>query len=243
MPPQGPAPARFCSRCGTPRLPGAEVCTSCDRRFAGAPVAVASWAKAAPEAPPRAVTVSVPPRGGTERLLTLFRLPLAVPYLIAGLLLLLAWVPLGLVSWAWVAATGTAPGWLARFAAFTLRFCTRTAAFLLCAGDAWPHAGGVAVRVADGRQARTGAVLRPLFAVPAWLGAYLFGVVAVVVAVPAWCSIVFAGRVPPSLQEVLELCVGYGAGTLAYWPLCVTGEFPPLPGTVTAGSTAPRADA
>jgi hypothetical protein len=226
--------ARYCTRCGLERFPGARFCTRCGASFeqieAGAPLP-----PAVEEAPPIVypVALELPFQPQASRLRSGLRLPIALPHLVLWLLL----VVLSLVTTplAWVAAlvTGHQPRRFRRLHAAMLRYATRTAAYVALAtgsAPAWPWRDGahpLAIAVPDDvRLSRLRTLLIVPLSIPAVLTALLFGVVTVMLAIGAWVAILATGRLPRTIHDMQRVALGFQCRTLAYVPLLLMAKYP-----------------
>lgn len=83
-------------------------------------------------------------------------------------------------------------------------------------------------------RARASAIFRPILAIPHVIALYLFGIVAAVCVVGAWFAIVFTGRFPTGLYNVLTKYNRYSTAVTGYIYL-LYDKFPPFfspdPGT------------
>ena len=237
---QAPTPtARFCTACGRERLPGAAFCTGCGRAFADVQT-VAVDLGALPEAVdlaparPYPIAYHAGYQERQDRLASIFRLVLAVPHILVWLVLMVASLALALLGWVAALAMGRLPDPIRRFQIATLVYVTRVAGYLVLLTDRFPPfpwqtsgAYPVSVAVADPAplpRLRT-LVALPL-AVPAIATAILFGVVAVMLAVGAWCAVIVTGRLPRTIYEMQELAIGFQCRTLGHVPLLLTHVYP-----------------
>jgi hypothetical protein len=157
----------------------------------------------------------------------------ALPLLVGWALMMLLSLVVAVPAWLSALALGRLPAPIHRFQAVTLRYVTRTAAYLSLAGGRWPPfpwqgAGGypqIAVaRPAPRSRLKTLLVL-PL-ALPAVITAVLFGVVTWMLGVGAWFALLVSGRLPATIREMLELAIGFQCRTLGYFPLLLTDVYP-----------------
>jgi hypothetical protein len=234
------APARFCTNCGRPRLGDARFCVGCGRAFdAAAAVAAApaeQWVVEEAAEPARsypvvyrASYVEFPSRAGT-----IFRLVLALPHLVVWLLLAVVSTALSVVGWLAVLALGRLPGPIHRFQAATVVYVTRVAAYAGLVDDRFPpfpwqrrHGLAVDVRVAPPeRMSRLRTLVLLPLSLPAVVTAFFFGMVAWLLAIGAWCAILFTGRMPRTIHEMQGLTYAFQCHTLAYVPLLLTDAYP-----------------
>jgi hypothetical protein len=230
-----PAPviARFCSRCGRERLPGARFCIACGFRFTdpGPPLAVAQ--ELAPDhAYPIRYRVRDDPR--RQRVLTIFRLVIAVPHLVGWALVFPLSLVVSVISWPIVLAIGRVPAPFHRLQAALLAYVTRISAYLCLATDEWPPfpwqtAPEYPIQVEVDPPApfsRLAALVALPRALPAALTAVMFGVVAWMLAIGAWFGILGVGRMPRTIHEMLELSIGFQCRALGHFPMLLTDQYP-----------------
>lgn len=196
------------------------------------PARPGSVATAADAGRPRLVVEDDLRRG---RLVSLLRIPLAVPHV----LWLGAWTALALVALlvGWLAALGSGrlPGGLHRFLAAYARAVTHLVAFTTGAANPFPGFLGVlpypvdVVLPAPSPQRRATVAARPILAVPVVAFAVGLALVLAVCAIPGWTASVALGRMPAGLHGVLVACVRHLALTAAY-VLLLTERYP-RPGT------------
>ena len=180
-----------------------------------------------------------------SRLTVLLRLVLALPHLFWLTLYALAALAFGLVAWVVVLVTGRVPRSLHRFLANYTRYSTHLTAYLCLAANPYPGFSGDGAYPVDVeigppvKQARLGAAVRLLLALPALLlssalaGSAVLAVVATVgagglvvtIAFLGWFSCLVRGRMPRGMRDAAAYAIGYGAQTTAY-VLLVTDRYP-----------------
>lgn len=167
------------------------------------------------------------------RLVSLLRLPLAVPHL---LWLALWTVPcLAALAVGWLAALGSGrlPAALHRFLATYARAMTHVVAFATGAANPFPGFLGVLSYPVDVSlpapplQRRLTLAVRPILALPALVLAAAVVLLLAVGAVAGWTASAALGRMPAALHVLLVTGVGYLALTLAY-VLLLTERYPRL---------------
>jgi uncharacterized protein DUF4389 len=181
------------------------------------------------------IHVTIEPRAQYSRATTIFRLVLVIPHLIV----LLAWsvVVLFTVIGAWFALLFTAryPQGLFRFHVAFLSYATRVNCFCFLLSDRFPPFGGgdpmdgYPIRVSAERaerQSRLQVGFRLLLVWPATIVSYYMGLVGYVMAVLAWFVILFTGRIPDTLWEIMELPQRYAARVAGYGALLLTDAYP-----------------
>jgi len=161
--------------------------------------------------------------------LLVLSLPILIVWLVAMALSLVVAVP------AWLAALllGRVPAPLYRFQAAMLRYVTRTSAYLCMAGGRWPPypwQGADAYPPVEIDPPAPHSRLKTLFvlplSLPAVITAIFFGVVVWMLGVGAWIAVAATGRLPSTIQEMLDLSIGFQCRTLGYFPLLLTDVYP-----------------
>lgn len=169
-----------------------------------------------------------------SRLTTFFRLFTAIP----GMLLLSIWsialwvtVP---VAWFALLFTARYPGGLYDFHASFARYATYVYSYLYLATDRWPGFSGAAdadypVHLQLGEPLpdynRMKVLFRLIVGIPVWLIGYAMNLVAQIAAVIAWFAIVFTGREPEGIYQMLRLGLSYQQRALPYG-LLLTEDWP-----------------
>jgi hypothetical protein len=225
--------ARFCIRCGRERLPAARFCVGCGFQFtdAAAPLQVAQELSPASPYPVRYGSVYNARHSRPE---AAFRLVFAVPHLLVWAVFAAASLALAPICWLSVLAAGRLPAPLHRFQSAALAYTTRLAAYLCLVTDRWPSfpwqpPAGQPVQVdvdPPQRFSRLVALVVLPRALPAVITALMWGVVAWMLAVGAWFAILFTGRLPRTIHEMLELALGFQCRTLGHFPLLLTDAYP-----------------
>jgi hypothetical protein len=184
------------------------------------------------ELPDHPVKVTVTDGLERSRLLTLFRLLLALPHLVwlTGWSVVVAFA----VHLAWLAAlvTGRVPRPLQRFFAAYVRYVAHLNAFLYMIGNPFPGFTGtegtypidVTIELA-GRQRRVVTLFRLVLALPALFLAGAYGVAVFVIAILGWFAALFTGRMPSGIRDLGAAAIRYTAQTYAYL-LLVTDRYP-----------------
>jgi hypothetical protein len=170
-----------------------------------------------------------------SRLTTFFRLILVIPHLIVlSLWLILAFV-LAIVSWFAIVITGRHPRGVFDMQAKFLAYYARVLSYQWLLVDRFPPFGGgspddrypvqVGVEYPE-RQSRLTVFFRYFMAIPALLVSYALNILLEILGVFAWFAIIFLGRLPRGLFEVMELPVRYQVRLSAYAFLLLTDEYP-----------------
>lgn len=173
-----------------------------------------------------------------NRLTVFFRLLLAIPQMIV--VGLWGYVAAIVVVIAWFAALvlGRVPDGLHRFLARYLRASTHLSAYLMLLADPWPPFDGepgypIDLRVEDAQpQSRLTVFFRWLLAIPAFVLAYIFGIVNRIVALFGWFYCLALGRMNEGMRDVSAWMLRYEEQTLGY-AMLVTGKYPSLSGGPT----------
>ncbi len=186
-----------------------------------------------------------------NRLTAFFRLILAIP--VAIVLYVYAIVAGFAILFAWFAIVFTAryPRGLYDFVAGFLRFLTRVTAYTALLCDPYPAFSGAPddsypVRVDFSgpleHYSRAKTFFRIILAIPLVVLRYVMGLLLEVGAVGAWIVILFTGRMPRGLYDVMVLANSYTARSDSYL-LLLTETYPPFQDEQTraAGEQGPPA--
>jgi hypothetical protein len=171
-----------------------------------------------------------------NRLTAFFRLILAIP--VAIVLYVYAIVALFAILIAWFAIVFTAryPQGLYDFVAGYLRFLTRVTAYAALLCDPYPAFSGapddsypVRMQFAGplGHYSRAKTFFRFILAIPLLILRYVMGLLLEVGAVGAWIVILFTGKMPRGLFDLMVLANSYCARSDAYL-LLLTETYPPF---------------
>jgi hypothetical protein len=181
--------------------------------------------------PPHPIRIVVTDDLVRSRLTVFFRILLVIPLFIWAMLWAIAvWFA---VVFAWFAGIvlGRVPAGLHGFIAAFVRYSTHVNAYFSIAANPYPSFTGapgypIDLEVAPpASQSRLTIFFRSLLAIPALIVLYLLNAVAQIVMVAAWFFAVFAGRMHPSLRDVLVYWLRYNAQTVGY--LCLlTQRYP-----------------
>jgi hypothetical protein len=184
------------------------------------------------ELPEHPVRVTVTDSVARPRLLTLFRLPLALPHIVWYVLWTVVVVVVSPVVWVLTLLLGRAPRPLQRFLAAWVRYGAHLGSFLYMVGGPFPGFTGtpgsypidVTIELAD-RQPRLVTLFRLFLAFPALLISAAYSGVLFVVAVLGWFAALFTGRMPSGLRNLGAAGIRYEAQVSAYLWL-VTDRYP-----------------
>lgn len=174
-----------------------------------------------------------------NRLTVFFRLLLAIPQLIVvGLWGYLAAVAV-VIAWLAALVLGRVPDGLHGFIARYVRATTHLNAYLMLLADPWPPFTGepgkypIDLRVDDAQhQNRLTVLFRALLAIPAFVLAYIFGIVNRIVAFFGWFYCLALGRMNEGMRDVSAWMLRYEMQTFGYVFL-LTGRYPSLSGGPT----------
>jgi Domain of unknown function (DUF4389) len=160
-----------------------------------------------------------------SRLTTFFRLILVIPHLFVvgvwGVVAVLA----VLLAWFAIVFTGRYPEGLFNFGANFLSYLTRVNCYLYLLTDRFPpfsggsSGDGYPVQVSVDRLERSSRLtvfFRLILVIPAYAVAYVLALLARLLAFFAWFVIVFTGRLPKGLFEVMELPMRYQTRVTGY---------------------------
>ena len=169
-----------------------------------------------------------------SRLTTFFRLILVIPHLfvVAVWAFLIEFVVV--IAWFAILFTGRYPRGLFNFVVAFLSYSTRVSCYLYLLTDGFPPFGGgssgdgypVQVSVDwPERLSRLTTFFRLIIAIPAYLVMYVLQLLGRLLALFAWFVVVFTGRLPKGLFEVMELPQRYQTRTTGYLML-LTDAYP-----------------
>jgi hypothetical protein len=169
-----------------------------------------------------------------SRLTTFFRLILAIPHVVVLTLYSIAAGIVVIIAWFALLFTGRYPQGMYDFIAGFLRYSTSFYGYTFLATDVYPPfsgapGAGYPVRLMIGapkpQYSRLKVLFRIILAIPPLLITYAMQVVAQVGAVLAWFAIVFLGRQPRALQDMIQLGLSYQQRAYAY-VLLITEDWP-----------------
>jgi len=170
-----------------------------------------------------------------SRLTTFFRLIMAIPHIIVVSLYGIAALVLAVVAWFVIIVIGRYPEGMFNFQMGFLRYSTRVRCYLSLLTDRFPPFGGGSPD--DGYPIQVSAELpehlsrlttffRGLLSIPAYIVQYFLGILEQLMSVVAWFVIVFTGRLPQSIFEIMELPQRYYVRYNAYSLLLTTDRYP-----------------
>ena len=185
-----------------------------------------------------------------SRLTTFFRLILAIPLVIwLSLYGIVAWFAI-LFAWFAIVITGNYPRGLYDFVAGYTRFATRVLAYTYLLSDPYPSFGGAddpayPVRMEFTpleRYDRLKTLFRIILAIPIVILRYVIGLLLEIGAFAAWFVILFTGKMPRGLYDLMVFANSYTARSDSYLYL-LTETYPPFQDeqTRTAGVPTPPA--
>lgn len=171
-----------------------------------------------------------------SRLTAFFRLILGIPLMIwLYFYAIVAWIAI-VVAWFAIVFTAHYPRGLYDFVAGYTRFATRVLAYLALLCDPYPPFGGAPdaaypVRMEFAgpleRYSRVKTFFRGIIAIPLLVLRYVMGLLIQFGAFAAWFVIVFTGKMPRGLHDVMVLGNSYTARSDAYLYL-LTETYPPF---------------
>lgn len=167
-----------------------------------------------------------------NRLMVLFRLPLAFPHLVWLTLWGVVTLVVALVGWLVTLVLGRLPAPLHGFFARFVRYSTHVTAFLYVLGGPFPgftgRPGGYPVDLeiaGPGPQSRVKTLFRFFLAFPAFIIVSSLGTVQLFAGVGAWFAALFTGTVPQGLHRLLAWTVRY-QGQVSAYVLLLTDRYP-----------------
>lgn len=184
------------------------------------PVAVAPL----PEPEPHPVTMRVTDELRRSRLLTFFRLPIAIPHIFWALLWTIVVMVVAFLTWLCAIVIGRVPRPFHRFLARYTRYITHLNAFVYLVGNPFPGFVGkpgsypidLELPAEPEPQKRVVIFFRGLLAIPAIFIAFgLYGALGVV-ALLGWFASLFLGRMPGGLRGLGAYSLRYGGQLNAY---------------------------
>jgi hypothetical protein len=170
-----------------------------------------------------------------NRLTAFFRLILAIPLFIWLYIYAIAAGIVIVISWFAIVITGRYPRGLYDFVAGYTRFITRTTAYAALLCDPYPPFGGSAnpaypIRMDFEpleRYSRLKTLFRIILAIPIAVVRYVVGLLLEIGAVAAWFVILFTGKMPRGLYDLMVFANSYTARSDAYLYL-LTETYPPF---------------
>ena len=172
---------------------------------------------------PHPVRVTVTDDLRRSRLLTFFRLPIAIPHIVWILLWSVAALVAALLNWLSALAIGRSPRPFHRFVSRYLRYGSHLTAFVFMVGNQFPGFTGkpatytVDVELPDVEpQRRLVTLFRLFLALPAFVIAGGLAGALFVVGVLGWFVGLFLGRMPDGLRNLGAYAIRYSTQTNAY---------------------------
>lgn len=223
-------------------------------QWTGAP---ASMAESEPLA---AVLVAFPPAARQSRLTVGFRWILAIPHVIALVVLGIAALLVSIVGWFGALFLGSLPTFAADFLSGYLRWSTRVNAYMTLLTDAYPPFTlqdtdyPVRLAVQPGRLNRLAVLFRLVLGIPASVIAAVTSYGAfTIVGFVVWLIVLVKGRMPAVVQSVWAACLRYQIRLSGYhfmltsaYPAGLYGDLPTVtavPGWIAPGETTPGENA
>jgi Domain of unknown function (DUF4389) len=181
-----------------------------------------------------------------SRLTAFFRLILAIPLFIWLYIYAIAATIVLVVAWFAIVFTGRYPRGLYDFVAGYTRFITRTTAYTALLCDPYPSFGGAPdpaypIRMEFqplAQYSRPKTLFRIILAIPIAIVRYIVGLLLEVGAFAAWFVILFTGKMPRGLYDLMVFANSYTARSDAYLYL-LTETYPPFEDGSQAATSAP----
>ncbi|HYU59915.1 MAG TPA: DUF4389 domain-containing protein [Solirubrobacterales bacterium] len=173
---------------------------------------------------------------GRNRLTTLFRYLIVIPWAIVGALFIIGAEICALIAWFAIVFTGRYPEGLYNFNAKAVRMLARVNGLQLMLTDEYPPFNGdpddaypIRVGVAPPlpEYSRVKTFFRMIVGIPVFLLSYVQGIIGGVCALIAWFAILFTGRLPDGLFNPIRSALAYQTRALAYI-LLMTEDYPPF---------------
>jgi len=182
--------------------------------------------------PPHPVRVTVTDDLRRSRLLTFFRLPIAIPHIVWVLLWSIAALVTALLNWLSALVIGRSPRPFHRFLSRYLRYVSHLTAFLFMVGNQFPgFTGKIGTYPIDVElpvlepQRRLVTLFRLVLVLPALVVSGGLGGALLVVGVLGWFVGLFLGRMPDGLRNLGAYAIRYSTQTNAYLYL-LTERYP-----------------
>jgi Domain of unknown function (DUF4389) len=185
---------------------------------------------------------------GRNRLTTLLRYIVSIPWLIVAWIYGVVAQIAAIVAWFAIVFTGRYPEGLYEFNAGYLRMYSRTYSFLHLVSDEWPPFGGeegpgypvrIGVPAPLGAYDRLKTGLRLIIGIPVMLLAIIQYVILYVCSIIAWFAILFTGKLPEGLFNPMRSALAYLTRGTGYF-LLLTEDYPPF--SYEEGGTAPAGE-
>jgi len=183
---------------------------------------------------------------GRNRLTTLFRYFVAIPWLIVAYLYGIGSSIVATLAWFAMVFTGRYPQQLYDFNVGYLRMVNRANAFTYLMTDEYPPFGGeeapeypirIGVAPALDKYSRAKAFFRYIIGIPMMFLAFVQAIILMVVTFIAWFAILFTGKHPEGLFKTARSAMAYLTRTSAYF-LLITETYPPFSLEEGSGPTA-----
>jgi hypothetical protein len=171
-----------------------------------------------------------------SRLTSFFRSITAIPAALLTYVYLIAAHVVVIIAWFAIVFTGRYPQGLYDFIGGAVRNAFRYNAYAHLVTDAYPPWNGapepgypVQIVIAPPLEhySRLKAFFRIILAIPVFIIAYVFQLIASVGAFCAWFVILFTGKMPIGLQKLIDMGLRYMAQAWAYYFL-ITETWPPM---------------
>jgi hypothetical protein len=153
-----------------------------------------------------------------SRLTTFFRLIIAIPWFIVTALWGIVALVCVFIAWFAILFTGRYPAGLYQFVTGYLRFYARTYAFIFLLADPFPPFDGAEhpeypaeLQLGPPLPAynRLKVLLRIFYIIPAYIVAYVAGIVLDIMGFISWLVIIFTGRQADGLQDLMRWAMSW----------------------------------
>jgi hypothetical protein len=171
-----------------------------------------------------------------NRATTFFRIILAIPWLIVGLVYYIVASFTHLIAWFAVVILGRYPEGLYNLNAGFVRYFVRTSAWVYLQTDEWPPFGigddpAYPIRVEfagrEERQSRLKVFFRIILVLPMLILLYAVSYMHAALGIIAWLTIVFRGYLPEGVNNAMSYCNGFYARVYGYMSF-LTDSYPPV---------------
>ncbi|MDO8189298.1 DUF4389 domain-containing protein [Conexibacter sp. JD483] len=173
-----------------------------------------------------------------SRLITFFRGLLVIPWLLVGIFWGLAAYVCTFIAWFAIVFTGRYPDGLYQLNAKAHRFAARVNGFYNLLTDEWPAFDGdehpeypvrLVIPAPLPEYNRVKTLFRIFLMIPVMIMAYIFSLLVSIIVILSWIVILFTGKQPRGLFDLIKMGLTYIARAGVYYGL-LTEAFPPISG-------------